>query len=160
MSEAQFAEMITSWNMAEGTPVTIDNIEGNQIPMIDQEEMCVDRVRDDFIRNSETNVQNIRKAKREVSEILEKKSLTKADRDRIREAIRKVEAWTIDSAPYFSQLFEEAAERTVSAAKVEINTFVNNAAMIVGMEQAQKLIDCKQNEKITDGNVTKTEEKK
>lgn len=137
MSEAQFAEMMSTWNSGTGTPVTIRSFNGKSVPDIEEERMEADRVRDHFLKESELAIQSIRAAKRDINELLNKKSLTRADRDAIRDAVRKVESWASDSAPFIAELFDEAAKKTVSNAKIEINAFARNSLIGAGMDQAK-----------------------
>jgi len=134
MSSAQFAEAITAMNHG-GTPCTINMIEGVKMDPVpegsksemheiqDQFEQRINKLRID----AESHLSNI-------DTILEKKSLTKADRDAIRQNINDWSRHVADSAPFLMRMFHESAEKTITKAKTEVESFVNAVAQRMGIK--------------------------
>jgi hypothetical protein len=131
MSPAQFAEAITSMNMGPGVPCTIQYV-GNER----QPEPPFTNVRDQYKEEFEQEMTDLQakvlENTGELEEILAKKSLTKADRDRIRQMMGLVYRKLKDSVPFIHGQFDEAMEKTVTAAKAEVEAFALHAALVGG----------------------------
>ncbi len=139
LSEGQFASLLTSMNVGTGVPCTLRYIMGKELPKPPEEiELEVDKVRQHFHKDMKKVVAGVKEAKKEMAELLEKKSLSKADRERIMNVISRVEMHIESNAPFMVQQFEEAAEKVVVHSKAEIDAFLTNNAFTEGMKVLQE----------------------
>jgi len=144
MSEAQFAELITTWNRGEGVPVTLNRIrEGDfvSVPAIDTEEEAeTERARALFKERMEVTARQFFEARDQLFEILDKKgAINKKDRDKIRDIFWRVNRWLVDEAPYATNTFVEATERAVQKAKTEVDAFVTRVIHKTGLDAIKSM---------------------
>jgi hypothetical protein len=143
LSEAQFAQLITSWNSGEGVPCTLDWIAGEgMLPDWPDEDHTSDtaRVREEF----KDRIADVRK--KMVSSInlmeglLEKKgALTKAEKDQIRFGMTAVQRLLDDTGPFMAEQFVEATEGTVQKAKTEIDAFATRVIQQTGLDALREM---------------------
>ena len=70
----------------------------------------------------------------ELHTLLEKPSISKADRKRIEALVQVVMNTFSDSMPFYLDQFGEAATRVASQAKAEVDAFITTAVMNAGIE--------------------------
>lgn len=126
MSYTQFAEAITSLNMGQGVPVTITNLGGKfveQCPYDDRQKVMrkeVDEATGDILRKLERRSMEIEKL------LSEKRVLSKEDRSNIVSALKSVKQTLSSDIPYLQELFSEQMDKTVTEAKGEFETYLQN----------------------------------
>ncbi len=122
MSQAQFAQAITSLNMGAGVPVTLTRLNGEYIepcPFVDKREQFNNEFRDDMQRVSK----EIDEVTAEVEKLVEeKRTFSKADREKILKALSNVKHQISSNYPYMYSMFNEQMDKTVSEAKAEIES--------------------------------------
>ena len=120
MSQAQFAQAITSLNMGAGVPVTLRRLNDEYIescPFVDKREQFSDEFRKDMTKLS----QKISEITNDVEELIEnKRTFTKADKERILSAFQSVKRQLASDYPYMYSMFNEQMDKTVTEAKAEI----------------------------------------
>ncbi len=136
MTEAQFAELITTWNQGEGCPCTLKQIGSETVPNIpaEQEQSQSDRAKKDFEMTAGEYLGKFREARKQADEILDKKSINKGDRERLRWIMDGMGRLFTDAAPFAVEQFVGLAERQVARAKTEIDAFVTNVIRKTGLE--------------------------
>jgi hypothetical protein len=139
MSPAQFAEAITSLNCGVGVPCTIRRHTGEDIP-----DPVVPSVRqqhvDEFKAVMRELVDKLNAGTEQARELLQKKSLTKADREAILATLDQVYRSVGSNAPFIHSSFDEAMDKTVTEAKAEVDAFFTNAVTTLGLQaMASKL---------------------
>jgi hypothetical protein len=121
-SAAQFADLLTTMNVGEGVPCTIEHVAGvdqGQVP----EEMKVEHekvVVDYFENGSRETVAKLRQGLVDLKALLNKKSLTKADKERIEWLVGRALQDVESNQPFAVAQFGEAAQKIVGAAKAEV----------------------------------------
>ena len=143
MSETQFAEAITSFNIGSGVPVTITYTEKDG--MI---ESCPFASKREQFEN-EFN-ENVDEANQEVNELIstleqlfsDKKSLTKKDKEEILSSLGRIRRDINSSQKFLYSQFNEQMNKTVSEAKGEVDAFVQSkintiAAIAISEQQKQ-----------------------
>ena len=122
MSQAQFAQAITSLNMGAGVPVTLTRLNGEYIepcPFVDKREQFSNEFRADMQRVSKA----LDEVTAEVEKLVEeKRTFSKADREKILKALRDVKQQIGSNYPYMFSMFNEQMDKTVSEAKAEIES--------------------------------------
>lgn len=136
MSETQFAQLITTFNNGSGTPCTIRHI-NRQVTEQPPYKSYADKLADEFTNKMHNVSAKFEAAIDTVQQILDKKSINKADRAEIRRSIQIINNFLKDSLPFVARQFNEQTEEVVSAAKTEIMAFVNEAARKAGLNPAE-----------------------
>ena len=120
MSQSQFAQAITSLNMGAGVPVTLTRLNGEFIepcPFIDKREQFSNEFRKDMQKVSK----ELDEVTAEVEKLVEeKRTFSKADRDKILKALRGAKHQISSNYPYMFSMFNEQMDKTVTEAKAEI----------------------------------------
>jgi TusA-related sulfurtransferase len=123
MSQAQFAEAITSLNCGDGVPVTITRLRGETIepcPWEDQREKFVRDFREDCREGTEA----LDKTLKRVEELFTSgKALNKKEREEVLELLGKAQRSYSDSIPFLAKQFNRAMDKTETEAKGEIEAF-------------------------------------
>jgi hypothetical protein len=139
-SAAQFAELLTTMNFGAGIPCTIRHIAGESIPEIpDEDGVAVDRIIDAFKEGVSKHVLKLQEIENQIKTITEKASIGKADRKELRDLAYQARRYFVDNAPFMVQVFHEASEKSVTAAKAEIEAAMTQAVHKAGLEHLQQL---------------------
>lgn len=153
LSEGQFASLLTSMNVGTGVPCTLRYILGKEVEKPPEDiEIEVEKVRKAFSKDMRDAVAEVKAAKKEMAELLEKKTLSKSDRERIMDVISRVEMHIESNAPFMLSQFEEAAEKVVVHSKAEIDAFLTNNVFMEGMKAIAEKAAQKEAPQLPEGN--------
>jgi len=133
MSEAQFAELITSPNRGDGVPCTIKNLQGKRMESPPFKSYA-DKLLDEFKAKMHNISAGFESSVDSINQILEKKSVGKADKEEIKKHIKSIDSFLNSSLPFVAGQFQEQTDEAVSKAKIELISFVNEAARKVGID--------------------------
>ena len=135
MSQAQFAEAITSMNVDEGTPCTIRFIAGEgKIPNIESKN-AGEKFSNEFNSHIENNCLSAKKLFSEMQELFEtKKSIGKGDRDELLKKFSHLIMEMDDNSKFISTQFDRQMNKTVSEAKAEVEAFVQNKLNLIALQ--------------------------
>lgn len=134
MSYTQFAEVITSLNMGDGVPVTITNIGGQPVPK------CPYENKQKIMRKEVENVadgiaRKLNQQAAEVKQLLdEKRVLSKGDREWIVDVLKSAGRELSSDLPFLNGLFQEQMDRTVTEAKGEFESYLQNKMNSIALE--------------------------
>jgi len=134
LSNAQFAELITTMNMGDGVPCTIRYLDGRKMEDPPDEETEVEKVQTGFKQDARKLAQKLDGFREEVRKLFEKKTIGKQDREEILKQIGLFIQEVHSDFPFVLQQFEEATERVVGAAKAEVDAFMTHAVTAAGVE--------------------------
>lgn len=134
MSQAQFAQAITSLNMADGTPVTLTALNGQTIeecPYEDKRRAFADELKIEMKQISE----EFEKGSKEAEEILEtKKTLSKSDREKILSSLQYLSKVLTDHIPFMYSQFNKQMDKTVAESKAEIESHIQSRISDLAMK--------------------------
>jgi hypothetical protein len=137
MSNTQFAELITSFNYGSGVPVTLRQFDGirkaNPISF-DKRKQHIDEFKLKMNKFSE----NLERDENRLIELLKKPKLSKADKHEMTLLFTYARRNINQNIPFFESMFEEQIDKTITEAKGEIDSFINNAVTRTGIETLQK----------------------
>ena len=122
MTEMQFAELITGLN-SNRVPCTLVKVNGKSMenpPLKENERQTFTR---EFGEHFQDVSKHIRDMKTRMTELLEKKSLTKADKQELLEMTDHLAMKVNSNTPFIQQSFEESMDKVVQEAKVDIQTY-------------------------------------
>lgn len=138
LSAAQFAEMLTTMNIGMGVPGTLAYLQGERMQDPPDVSSEAESIRENFNKNVGDFSNKISKdTLPKIREVLAKKTLNKEDRRLIEKAFEEVVREVGANVPYAIDLFQEATEKVVSAAKTEIDAFFTTTAMQAGVAALQ-----------------------
>ncbi len=133
MSQAQFADMITSAGLGGGTPVTIRKIQGKRT-----EPVPGTSVRQKFSREFDKSVSDL-KAQLESLENIAKDVLTKStskkeERESLLREINRLSREVSSNIPYIAKSFNESIDKVVGEARQEIEAHYQDRVTSLGKE--------------------------
>lgn len=136
LSHVQFAEMITTMNVSEGTPCTLRYANGKQVPGIpDTMQTEQEKVSEGFKTRTTELADKMAESFTEVDAILNKKgAIGKADREVIRSAMRMAVQDVRSNMPFVLDQFVESTEKVAKAAKAEVEGFLTSAIHSAGLD--------------------------
>lgn len=137
MSGSQFSELITSFNIGDGVPCTIRQLLGQCYPDPPYENPI-----DIFQKEFASKMNNLGVECQKLIEdcmimLKEKATIGKADREFIANSIKSLMQEIKSNVPFVASQFNESMEKTVSQAKTEIETFLTNKMMSIGIDVAK-----------------------
>ncbi len=139
MSETQFADMITSFGQGDGTPCTLVEINGKDIPY-----PTIENKRLQFDTEFEHQMKKVASAANgyyaEIERILAKPNVGKGDRDEIRKQIRLLKQEIASNIPFIKTQFTEQMDATVQEAKNEFDAHVEGKLRSLGLKGLEKAL--------------------
>lgn len=142
LSLSQFADMITSIGNGDGVPCTIHFTERDgYIPRIDYESK-IEQHRGEF-KDQLSDVKSSIKNVYDIAEELfsSKKTLNKADKQKILDALAKANRDIGCNAEYALDCFNEQMEKSVTEARGEIEAFMQNQIQNIAMKAIATNVD-------------------
>lgn len=134
LSASQFAELITTMNIGDGVPCTIRHTEKGAIQYADEENK-IEQHSKEFNSSMAKIANDFNKTVEEATDILENKpNISKADRGKILEGLRKLLQDVRTNIPFFKRQFDEQMDKTIVEAKAEVEAFVMNAVTTTGLQ--------------------------
>lgn len=132
LSAAQFAQMITTPNVGDGVPCTITYVGGKDVkdpPYYGVNELFNEELKQDI---GHILIES-RKLAASIEDILEKKGPIKvSEKQELLSAIEMLTQHLESNMPFLHKQYARAMNKTVSAAKAEIEEFYTQAVMKVG----------------------------
>jgi hypothetical protein len=132
MSAAQFADMITSLNVGNGTPCTIRYVNGARVENPPDFPTEAEHIRDNFEGALDKYKAKAKTYRKRIEELTAK--LTTKAREEIRIALDVMEDQLAQNVPFVIKQFQEAATKVTTAAKAEVEAFVMHAVRSAGLD--------------------------
>lgn len=135
MSQAQFAECITSMNMGDGVPCTIMRVAGKEMPPCKEVSERL-KLQEDF----ESQVKEVNTSVREMLETVNNLThkMTKKDQETIKKATEKIVREMEENLPFVRESYEKSIDKSIKEGKAEIEAFALNR-QLNGMVDNQSL---------------------
>lgn len=136
MSEVQFAHMVTSLNMGQGTPCTITRHEGKLIKGPDP-----DQTKQHFAHEARQHFTDLAKHTEELEKLvnLPQKDIKVEQRERMKSLAMKIHQELTCNMDFFHEMFQETMEKVVNVAKGEIQAHLLNVVQKAGLESLQNM---------------------
>lgn len=132
ISATQFTELITNMNSGDGIPCTIMRLAGKHVESPPAQTMERNKIKDDFQARVEKLTAGLSAIQEEAEQILSKKSIGKADRENLLDNYKLFRMEIEKNLPFILEVFNESTEKSISAAKVEVDTFITNMMVAIG----------------------------
>ena len=126
MSYSQFAEAITSFGQGEGVPITLERLYPDGFIEEPPFQGKVEQFEKEFKDQLQTNANTAEDAKNTIAEILKKKTISKNDRETIIKLLDSIISETVNNTSFVYTSFNEQMDKTISEAKGEIETYIQN----------------------------------
>jgi len=136
LSAAQFAELLTTMNVGDGVPCTINRLMGKSVERMPEDEQTeAEKVSSGFTGKMRKLSRSIREgAARAREKLLSKGTLKVSDRKNIAALLGRVQMELDANIPFVLESFQEAVEKTSTHAKAEIDALYTSAVERAGME--------------------------
>lgn len=133
MSSAQMAELMTTMNSGSGTPVTLHEVTGTRMEEVPADvKHEAEEIVDDIRSKLDGRAPLACVAAADV--ILEKKSIGKADRAKLKNLIRAAADGGTKELPFYMRRFTEACEGITASAKAEVSAAANAVIHATGIK--------------------------
>lgn len=142
LSEGQFAQLITTMNQGNGVPCTLSYINGKRMepPPVSRSES--ENIRTKFDERVRKFAKDLLKGAGEIRATMEeKKTLNREDRKRVTKFLDNVAVEINNNMGFFLEVFNESAERVVTAAKAEADAWLTAVIHRAGLKSLQEAAD-------------------
>lgn len=148
MTPSQFSELITTMNIGEGVPCTLEIVNGERVEPLKDFENRAEFHQRKIVEQMQNFSKQLSVSRKRSEELIAKKNLTKEDQKEL--------SWILGSAlqeidkniPFFLKTFQEGADKIIVEAKAEVENSITNKLMTLGLDafkdQLRKLEDKKE----------------
>jgi len=144
MSCIQFSELITSLNMGEGVPCTLEVVDGKQIEKLDKIESRKEFVHNKFKERMTEFSKSIKNSQKEAIEIVTKKTLSKDDVMKLKNNLDFLTTEITNNIPFFMECFQETMDEVVLESKMEIENAIMHKINTLGLTALKNENDLKE----------------
>ena len=144
MTSGQFAELITSMNYGSGACCTLERLNGKKIADLPHQESRKEFVHRKFEDRMKEFAKNIVSTKTDITNMLAKKTLSKADIAESKIALDSLVTEITSNIPFFGKCFQESIDEMVYEAKLEVENAIQHKVNSLGLQalhEQNKLLD-------------------
>lgn len=134
LSEAQFARFITGHGDGGGTPCTLHHVTGTYFPEPPYEDEK-EKFQDDTKKTMEKSAEFLDKALAKLRALLDKKTLSKADKEELVGLVDAAQKRLTDSLPFIAKQMQERMDKIVSNAGTEVDAYINRLTQNLGLKE-------------------------
>lgn len=128
LSFSQFAELITSMNIGDGVPCTINRLKGEKFddPWIEDNRLELDK---DIEKETNSTIESIK----EMIDLIENEKLTKTVKTKLIQQCHKIIKTLNDKLPFIAEMYAEHLDKLEQKSKTEIAAYCDLAVRHVGL---------------------------
>lgn len=130
LSEAQWATFVSSHNIGEGTPCTIESVEGAHRPRLPAPHSRSDQ----FKMEADETLQSAVRSIDSLAEMIKELGLPPKKAEALMAHANKARQTLSSNLPFVAKQFEKHVETTVESAKTEVNAYATQVLMRTGLE--------------------------
>lgn len=138
MSSGQFAELITSMNMGEGIPCTIERLNGLKVQDLPKQESRKEFVHRKFEDRMVEFAKTLKEDSLRAKSLIKKKTLSKDDQHDLDFLITKLTQEVASNIPFFGRCFQENMDVVVHEAKLEVENAIQHKINVLGLNELHK----------------------
>lgn len=131
---AQFAELLTTMNVAMGVPGTLSHFQRQKVESPPESPLEAAKVRSSFKDQMKDLVSSCKKKAARVAELSAQKALSVKEKGELLDMVRNLTMEVESNVPYMLTCLEEAAEKTITHAKAEVDAFVTHSIFAEGLK--------------------------
>lgn len=140
LTPAQYAELISTPNVGQGVPCTIDYRERDGvIPAAIDEDSLHDQIKADLQTDTKRIVALTKQLRAELTEVLAETNLSKAKQERLTKIADRIVQDISSNMPFALDQYKEAADKVTSSAKAEIDSFLTHVTHQLGIKSLQDI---------------------
>jgi hypothetical protein len=137
LSAVQFMEFITNSNIGDGVPCTIRRLGLEKVPEPPLQDLERNRIKNNFKDRVGSLFSKLAGIEESLKTLLKKKTITKTDKVEIADSVSAVRREVESNLPYMMEIFDEATNDSISAARIEVDAFVTTTLTRLGLERVQ-----------------------
>lgn len=141
MSPAQWAKFVSSFNDGSGTPITFRWIKGEGQIEEPPFRSTKKTFHQEFNDKLQKLVEKTRKLQNVVSDLLTKQRLAKEDKEQLKKVSDSIHTDIASNLTYIARCFDEMTEKSVEAAKAEVDAFTTHYIYSLGLEELNRRIE-------------------
>jgi hypothetical protein len=134
LSEAQWATFVSSLNVGDGVPCTLDAIGGEVVPGI----RSLPARRKEFATEMEATVGSAVKELDAIVAAMTDAEIPPRKKEELLSHLRMARRHLLSNVPFVAKVFDEHMEKTVERAKVEVNAYLQLTLMRAGVARLQE----------------------
>jgi hypothetical protein len=139
LSNTQFADLLTSFNVGDGVPCTLLHKDGKSYAMPDVPTKS-EQFRDDLSDDLRDVLKDLREAEKEILEAVNgEKAIGKTQQKELLFKLRGFSKLVDDHLPFLAKQFQRFADRTVNEAKANVEAYVDHTVRTLGLEKLDDL---------------------
>lgn len=138
MSCGQFSELVTSMNMGDGVPCTLEVIDGKRVEELPVQESRKEFVHRKFKDRMKQFSSGLIESNKEAKKIIAKKTLSANDQKTLENIIRMAIQEISSNIPFFAEMFQETADKVVNEAKLEVENAIMHKITTLGLTELHK----------------------
>jgi len=141
LSPNQFSELLTTMNVGNGVPCTLQRIQGETIEDCTDEDDIRELHKQDFRKQIYTATKDVEEAITEVEKVVDisKASFGIGKRKELLKSLKHVLMILKSNLPYYHSQFDEAVDKTLAEAKAELDSFTGNLITKLGLDSLETL---------------------
>lgn len=143
MTTNQFSEAITSLNIGNGVPCTIEFIANNTVDKFPNVESRKEFIHRKFSDRMNNFAKTLKEKQLRVKELSAKKTLSKEDQKELNWTVDWLTQEVAQNIPFFMECFQETMDEVVLEAKSEVENAIQHKITTLGLEalhQKNKLL--------------------
>lgn len=129
LSEAQWATFVSSMNVGQGVPCTLNHLGNKSIPQIPRKADRQEQFKSEIGQAAEEGLKRLEALEKTVEGL----KISQKAKDEILSKTRMVAATFTSNMPFIAKSFDEHMEETVEKAKIEVNAYVQSALVRTGL---------------------------
>ena len=138
LTPTQFSELITTTN-GSGVPCTVEEFNGKRLQPIPEDDKTEAYKAVEYFKERMSKFDDeIQKFDIELEEILEKKTINKDDRKKLKDQLSRMHQEVAGNIPFYMEQFNDSANKIVSQAKSEVDAFTTHIIKKAGLEAIHK----------------------
>jgi hypothetical protein len=126
-------------NIGSGVPCTVRQFNGARVEGPPEDGTEMDRVREEFAEDLKNISSKLDGAKNKLATILAKNSIGKGDKKAIASIVSSMFMHFESNVPFVKEQFQRATDRSVAAAKTEIDCTLTTAVTKLGLQSLEQL---------------------
>lgn len=134
ISGTQLGEMLSSMNVGDGVPCTIERFNGESRPQIEEFSTVQAEAQDQMSAQLDKLFERSKDLLEKARGIVEKGAPKKADKEELLSLLAQLSNGIGGNLKYAGKCFDEKVEKMVSQAKGEVETFINSKIHSAGLE--------------------------
>lgn len=134
LSAAQFAQAITTLNSSPSTPCTVVQVLSERLEPVPERKSESKQIEEGFREKARTLASRLIQGRDKAASLLDKKTITKSDKQELLEVFRSAIQDVKDNMPFVLTSFQESTQKTVAQAKIEVDAFAGLVLQLAGLE--------------------------